>query len=81
METSVGGFPPQKEETPTINLENPDKRWKPPKKVETPRGFPLEWVMFLMFFIKLFLHENIEVKSCRLNALKGLEYYTFDRVK
>ena len=23
---------------PTISLENPDKKWKPPKKVETPRG-------------------------------------------
>ena len=25
---------------PTISLENPDKMWKPPKKVETPEGFP-----------------------------------------
>ena len=30
-----GGFHLKKEETPTISLENPDKRWKP------PGGFPL----------------------------------------
>ena len=28
----------KKEETPTISLKYPDKRWKPPKKGETPQG-------------------------------------------
>ena len=35
------GVPPQKggNPPPTISLENPDNRWKPPKKVDIPGGF------------------------------------------
>ena len=39
----MGGFHLKKEETPTISLENPDKRWKPlggfqPHKLSGPYG-------------------------------------------